>query len=184
MTGPRFALGTAVGARRRRGTGRSRVGGWASTTPRRRRGARAQTGRGHPGAWGGRRDSGFWLARRSPARASAASWPPGRQVRKRYSIFSASLLPGCSPRCEVGPSAVSSDAEGSHRFAVPPGRLCFDRPARATAGWSGGESAPAASWRGDVRSLARGPESSALGTGRSRAPRVWSQGLSAITGGR
>lgn len=34
-----------------------------------------------------------------------------------------------------------------------------------------GESAPSASWRGDVRLLARGPDSNAFGTGRSRTPR-------------
>ena len=43
-----------------------RAGGWASTTPRRRRGARAEPGRGSQERMGERRDSGLWLARRSP----------------------------------------------------------------------------------------------------------------------
>lgn len=88
--------------RRGRGTGRSRAGGWTSTTPRRGRGARAQAGRGRPGAWGGRRDSGLWLARRSPARASVAGSPSGRQERKRWPILArASGLP-CPPSSRSG----------------------------------------------------------------------------------
>ena len=43
-----------------------RAGGWASTTPRRTRGARAEPGRGSLGEHGERRDSGLLLARRAP----------------------------------------------------------------------------------------------------------------------
>ena len=139
------------GARGRRGTGRSRVGGWASTTPRRRRGARAQPGWGHPGAWGEGRDSGFWLARRSPARASVAGLPPRQAGQETGLDFGASSWSSASPKREVWPSAVSCDAEGSHRSAAATGdRLLFERPARCCVKVVGG-SAPAASRRGDVR---------------------------------
>jgi len=101
MTRPRFALFTSVGARRRRGTGRSRVGGWASTTPRRRRGARAQPGWGTLERRARGVTAGLWLARHSPAWASVASSPPGRQVTKRGSISARGSGPALPPNARL-----------------------------------------------------------------------------------
>ena len=144
MTGPRLALLTSVEARGRRGTGRSRVGGWASTTPRRRRGARAQPGWGHPGAWGERRDSGLWLARRSPARASVAGSPPGRQVRKQWPISARVSVPAL-PRMPGPAFSRQLDTEGSHRFAAPTGHRFPRTPGKGDRVKVEGESSPAAS---------------------------------------
>lgn len=166
MTGPRLALLTSVGTRGRRGTGRSRVGGWASTTPRRRRGARAQPGWGHPGAWGERRDSGLWLARRSPARASVAGSPPGRQVMRQWPI-SARVSGPALPRMRGSAFSRQLDAEGSHRFAAPTGHRFPRTPDKGDRVKVEVESAPAAS-RETTCGLLRGPDSSTSGTGRSR----------------
>ena len=143
MTRPRLALLTSVEARGRRGTGRSRVGGWASTTPRRRRGARAQPGWGHPGARGERRDSGFWLARRSPARASVGGSPPGKQVRKQWPI-SARVSGPALPRMRGPAFSRQLDAEGSHRFAAPTGHRFPRTPGKGDRVKVEVESAPAA----------------------------------------
>jgi hypothetical protein len=71
--------------RRRRPGGVEERCGWpqgeegrASTTPRRRRGARAQPGRGCPGANGGARDSGSWLARGSLPHLDCGRSFPGK----------------------------------------------------------------------------------------------------------
>ena len=154
--------------RRGRGTGRSRVGGWTSTTPRRGRGARAQAGRGRPGAWGGRRDSGLWLARRSPARASVAGPPSGRQERKQGPIsVRASGLPY--------PPSSRSARNRSQRGRGPEPLRCagwpcsFRPPGKGDRVMVQPESAPFSSRRDDVRPPVRGPGSGAHGTGWSRA---------------
>ena len=134
----------AVGTRGRRGTGRSRVTGWASTTPRRRRGARAQTGWGHPGARGERRDSGLWLARRSPSRASVAGSPPGKQVRKQWPISARVSVPAL-PRMPGPAFSRQLDTEGSHRFAAPTGHRFPRTPGKGDRVKVEGESSPAAS---------------------------------------
>ncbi len=124
-------------------------GGWLGEhdAPEETRGSRAAPsgGRGHPGAWGERRDSGLWLARRSPARASVAGSPPGRQVRKQWPI-SARVSGPALPRTRGPAFSRQLDTEGSHGFATPPGHRFPPRtPGKGDRVKVEGESAPAAS---------------------------------------
>ncbi len=120
-------------------------GGWLGEhdAPEETRGSRAARV-GHPGAWGERRDSGFWMARRSPARASVAGSPPGKQVRKQWPISARVSVPAL-PRMRGPAFSRQLDAEGSHRFAAPTGHRFPRTPGKGDGVKVEGESSPAAS---------------------------------------